>query len=556
MATTKRGGSDIEDRARRSQERASKHESGFFEFRCDRCSLVFAESELRIQHGVRVCSVCYEPGGDTIDRDNHRAWVSQYAANRTANRKIPKYPFGMETAAYITAFMPNPVVLVSPFFDEPGTSAILIIEGGDLGDVDFQFPDGVTVLSKVVSADGAFATFELSATQAAVAGDFPIIADGEYYRNKVRVIEEEVDLDTIYLRLDGTNNGPPNLTWLDTLAADAAYVPLTRQILTGSGLSQTGTTLAADMIISLDQFDATNPGGVPASGGDATRYLRGDGQWGVLPLFTDTTSGVVPASGGGTADYLRADGTWATPSGGSGSWDGGTITNPIHGPLGTKSSPTYATSGVAGTGIYFEGTGRILFASGGITKQRIGSATTMLASDATLSFSDNVDTELGLPDLWLKRSTAGALTLYGAAASYFTVNGDGATGAEFVRMGVDTGVPYLAASTAIRFYKAYYANKSYAAIVAGTNDINFATTNCHDRAVNATTTTFTFSGGVAGGRYLLCLKPTGGALTVTWPASVKWAGGTAPAAFTNGKTHLVAFFYDGASYFGTTALDF
>jgi hypothetical protein len=41
-----------------------------------------------------------------------------------------------------------------------------------------------------------------------------------------------------------------------------------------------------------------------------------------LDLFTDTTMGGVPASGGGTTNFLRADGTWAAPPGGGGISDG------------------------------------------------------------------------------------------------------------------------------------------------------------------------------------------------------------------------------------------
>ena len=38
-----------------------------------------------------------------------------------------------------------------------------------------------------------------------------------------------------------------------------------------------------------------------------------------VETFTNTTEGVVPASGGDATNFLRADGTWATPAGGGGS---------------------------------------------------------------------------------------------------------------------------------------------------------------------------------------------------------------------------------------------
>jgi len=66
--------------------------------------------------------------------------------------------------------------------------------------------------------------------------------------------------------------------------------------------------------------------------------------------------------------------------------------------------------------------------------------------------------------------------------------------------------------------------------------------------------TFTFPTVVAGKSFLLALKQdaTGGR-TATWPATVKWAGGTAPTlTATAAKTDIVAFACtDGASWFGT-----
>lgn len=48
-----------------------------------------------------------------------------------------------------------------------------------------------------------------------------------------------------------------------------------------------------------------------------------------------------------------------------------------------------------------------------------------------------------------------------------------------------------------------------------------------------------------------------GSRTVTWPASVKWAGGTAPTLTTDADAvDLVSLFYDGSNYYGSSELNF
>ncbi len=72
-------------------------------------------------------------------------------------------------------------------------------------------------------------------------------------------------------------------------------------------------------------------------------------------------------------------------------------------------------------------------------------------------------------------------------------------------------------------------------------------------------TTFTFANGQSGGKYTLVLiQDATGSRTVTWPASVKWSGGTAPTLTTTAtKTDFVGFIYDGTNYFGVgSALNF
>lgn len=70
------------------------------------------------------------------------------------------------------------------------------------------------------------------------------------------------------------------------------------------------------------------------------------------------------------------------------------------------------------------------------------------------------------------------------------------------------------------------------------------------------TYTFTAPGGV--GNFLLkIVQDATGSRTVTWPASVKWPGGTAPTLSTAANAiDIVTFYYDGTSYYGTSSLAF
>lgn len=342
MGNSKDGNSDLEARARESQRKSERHIG--MEFRCDVCGFPHQDSEMKIQHGKRVCASCFEPGGDEIDRAEKRAFSAKYAAQRDASRRLPKYAFTLETAPWITSFLPTPVAILKP---DPnpvpkelvGPSVVLIVEGGKLGEVTWTLPTGVVLESNVVSADGTYATLTMHATAEATAGDYAILANGEYYREKIRLMETEMDYNNVYLKLDGTNNGVP-LTWVDTVALDAAVaglVPTARTVSTTAPLTG-GGDLSTNRTLGISSFAGTTPGAVPTSLGGTANFLRADGAWAApvsvtnlaydsatrvissdagadatLPLFTNLIAGLVPLSGGGTANYLRADGTWATP---------------------------------------------------------------------------------------------------------------------------------------------------------------------------------------------------------------------------------------------------
>lgn len=70
-------------------------------------------------------------------------------------------------------------------------------------------------------------------------------------------------------------------------------------------------------------------------------------------------------------------------------------------------------------------------------------------------------------------------------------------------------------------------------------------------------TTVTLSN-FAVGVYILKITQGGsGSYTITWPASVKWSGGTTPTLTTTvGKTDVITLFYDGVNFYGAVSLNY
>lgn len=83
-------------------------------------------------------------------------------------------------------------------------------------------------------------------------------------------------------------------------------------------------------------------------------------------------------------------------------------------------------------------------------------------------------------------------------------------------------------------------------ISSGTLTLNLETSNIFTVSLNAAITTLTISNPPAsgsGGSFTLIFTADGTARAVTWPASIKWAGGTAPTlTSTSGKLDTFAFF--------------
>jgi hypothetical protein len=87
------------------------------------------------------------------------------------------------------------------------------------------------------------------------------------------------------------------------------------------------------------------------------------------------------------------------------------------------------------------------------------------------------------------------------------------------------------------------------------NAVNLSTGN-YFKDTLAANTTYTISN--AGAVQSFQLEVTGASTyTITWPTSIEWAGGVAPAAPANGETDIFTFSTDdgGTSYIGTKTAD-
>lgn len=71
------------------------------------------------------------------------------------------------------------------------------------------------------------------------------------------------------------------------------------------------------------------------------------------------------------------------------------------------------------------------------------------------------------------------------------------------------------------------------------------------------TVTLTLSNSVAGATYALKVIQGATARNLSWPANVKWPGGTVPAiSTTSGAVDLISLFYDGTNYLASSGKDY
>jgi len=92
----------------------------------------------------------------------------------------------------------------------------------------------------------------------------------------------------------------------------------------------------------------------------------------------------------------------------------------------------------------------------------------------------------------------------------------------------------------------------------GTTTIDWGVGNKFNFTFGAFNETFTFTAPTKPGNFLLKMIQDGvGSRTATWPATVKWPGGTAPTLTTAASSiDIVSFYFDGTNYYGQAGLAF
>ena len=126
-----------------------------------------------------------------------------------------------------------------------------------------------------------------------------------------------------------------------------------------------------------------------------------------------------------------------------------------------------------------------------------------------------------------------------------------------VATGTRLGLGQAADSSAVMASTGQYFSTKYAA----GNTSTALTINWDNGNVQACTATgnvtFTFSNPKSGGRYMLIItQDATGSRTYTWPAAVKWSGGTTPTGSAASKIDVITFAYDGTNYYGGYSLNY
>jgi hypothetical protein len=136
------------------------------------------------------------------------------------------------------------------------------------------------------------------------------------------------------------------------------------------------------------------------------------------------------------------------------------------------------------------------------------------------------------------------LSGYGITDGYSTSNPSG-----YITAGANsfTGTQNLQDNELFRAkLRDYSESVSSPTISSGVLTLNLETSNIFTVSLNAAITTLTISNPPAsgsGGSFTLIFTADGTARAVTWPAAIKWAGGTAPTiTSTSGKVDSFAFF--------------
>lgn len=225
----------------------------------------------------------------------------------------------------------------------------------------------------------------------------------------------------------------------------------------------------------------------------------------------------------------------------------GTFNTPVLLPNGSVSSPSLAFVNTTTMGLYRKSTTTMAVSAGNQWVAQFSSSSVQVLGSQTNPFIIQ-GAEDNSSYLQCYRDNSGHGRLENTFASgdfYFRINGT-------------DRISLIASDGSVRCGNYHISPSEYDA----GNSSTALTLNLSNGAMQKTTLTgnctFTLSNPVAGGTYILKLTQDGtGSRTVTWPAAVKWAGGSAPTLTTTAsRTDLITLTYDGTYYMGSYALNY
>lgn len=343
-----------------------------------------------------------------------------------------------------------------------------------------------------------------------------------------------------------------------------------------------GSGLDADLLdgqSSAYYYPASNPNGYTTNVGDITgvtagSFITGGGTSGTVTINVDATSA-------NTASKVVA-------RDGSGNFSAGTITAALSGNASTASAlqtaRNIALTGAVTGNANFDGSGNISIsttatsdptltlagdATGSATFTNLGNATltVTVVDDSHNHIISNVDGLQTALDGKLASSSYIAsdvlskiLTVDGSGSGLDADTLDGVQGASYLRSDTsDTFTGTLTLTGSMNASGTVFAEslqEDYDALSGTTPTVDADNGGAFSLTMTGNTT-FTF-GAVTSGRSVgFILQLTGNGGTVTWPASVDWAGGTAPDAPASGETDIYVFWSrdGGTTWYGVQSID-
>ena len=151
------------------------------------------------------------------------------------------------------------------------------------------------------------------------------------------------------------------------------------------------------------------------------------------------------------------------------------------------------------------------------------------------------------------KTTDAAVTIQGNGTGTVAIGEDTAITGTFTASGIQTLAAAIAGADnqigRVNLIDYGIVTNAIGSTGGGTQDIDVTSGNSVSATVDTSANTFTFSNPTASDEmcgFSLVLT-NGGSQTVNWPASVDWAGGTAPTLTTSGVDVLVFFTIDGGT---------